>query len=63
MAYYPRLRDLREDADLTQEQLVKYRGCTKLPTPTANRASANRLLNGSFGWQSFTTFPLIPLPD
>ena len=23
MAYYPRLRDLREDRDLTQEQLVK----------------------------------------
>ena len=23
MAYYPRLRDLREDADLTQEELVK----------------------------------------
>ena len=37
--------DLREDADLTQEQLVKYRGCTKLPTPTANRASASRLLS------------------
>ena len=26
MAYYPRLRDLREDADLTQEQLVKNTG-------------------------------------
>lgn len=23
MGYYPRLRDLREDADLTQEELVK----------------------------------------
>ena len=23
MAYYPRLRDLREDADLTQDELVK----------------------------------------
>lgn len=23
MAYYPRLRDLREDKDLTQEELVK----------------------------------------
>lgn len=23
MQYYPRLRDLREDADLTQDQLVK----------------------------------------
>lgn len=23
MAYYPRLRDLREDRDLTQDQLVK----------------------------------------
>ena len=23
MSYYPRLRDLREDADLTQSQLVK----------------------------------------
>ncbi len=23
MSYYPRLRDLREDKDLTQEQLVK----------------------------------------
>ena len=26
MAYYPRLRDLREDADLTQDQLVKNTG-------------------------------------
>lgn len=29
MAYYPRLRDLREDKDLTQEQLVKILGMHK----------------------------------
>ena len=29
MHYYPRLRDLREDADLTQEQLVKILGMHK----------------------------------
>ena len=29
MAYYPRLKDLREDADLTQEQLVKLLGMHK----------------------------------
>lgn len=29
MRYYPRLRDLREDADLTQEQLVKALGMHK----------------------------------
>ena len=29
MAYYPRLRDLREDADLTQDQLVKILGMHK----------------------------------
>lgn len=27
--YYPRLRDLREDADLTQDQLVKILGMHK----------------------------------
>jgi len=27
--YYPRLRDLREDADLTQDQLVKLLGMHK----------------------------------
>ena len=29
MAYYPRLRDLREDADLTQDELVKQLGMHK----------------------------------
>ncbi len=29
MRYYPRLRDLREDADLTQDQLVKILGMHK----------------------------------
>lgn len=29
MRYYPRLRDLREDADLTQDQLVKLLGMHK----------------------------------
>lgn len=29
MSYYPRLRDLREDADLTQEALVKLLGMHK----------------------------------
>ena len=29
MAYYKRLRDLREDKDLTQEQLVKILGMHK----------------------------------
>ncbi len=29
MQYYPRLRDLREDADLTQDQLVKILGMHK----------------------------------
>lgn len=29
MGYYSRLRDLREDADLTQEQLVKMLGMHK----------------------------------
>ena len=29
MAFYPRLRDLREDADLTQEELVKQLGMHK----------------------------------
>lgn len=29
MGYYRRLRDLREDADLTQEQLVKILGIHK----------------------------------
>ena len=29
MRYYPRLRDLREDADLTQTQLVKRLGMHK----------------------------------
>ncbi len=29
MRYYPRLRDLREDADLTQDQLVKALGMHK----------------------------------
>jgi len=29
MAYYKRLRDLREDQDLTQEQLVKLLGMHK----------------------------------
>ena len=29
MRYYPRLRDLREDADMTQEQLVKALGMHK----------------------------------
>ena len=29
MAYYPRLRDLREDADLTQAELVKLLGMHK----------------------------------
>ena len=29
MAFYPRLRDLREDADLTQEELVRQLGMHK----------------------------------
>ena len=29
MAYYPRLRDLREDADLTQDALVQKLGMPK----------------------------------
>ena len=29
MAYYPRLRDLREDADLTQTELVRILGMHK----------------------------------
>ncbi len=29
VAYYPRLRDLREDADLTQTELVKLLGMHK----------------------------------
>ena len=29
MRYYPRLRDLREDADLTQDELVKILGMHK----------------------------------
>lgn len=29
MSHYPRLKDLREDADLTQEQLVKLLGMHK----------------------------------
>ena len=29
MAYYPRLRDLREDADLTQDELVQVLGMPK----------------------------------
>lgn len=29
VAYYPRLRDLREDADLTQAELVKILGMYK----------------------------------
>lgn len=29
MAYYPRLRDLREDADLTQDELVQILGMPK----------------------------------
>lgn len=29
MAYYPRLKDLREDHELTQEQLVKILGMHK----------------------------------
>ena len=29
MSYYPRLRDLREDADLTQTQLVELLGMHK----------------------------------
>ena len=29
MRYYPRLRDLREDAELTQDQLVKILGMHK----------------------------------
>lgn len=29
MRYYPRIRDLREDADLTQEQLVQKLGMHK----------------------------------
>ena len=29
MAYYPRLRDLREDADLTQDALVQLLGMPK----------------------------------
>ena len=30
MAYYPRLRDMREDHDLTQQKLAEYLG---MPQP------------------------------
>ena len=33
MAFYPRLRDLREDADLTQEELVRQLGMHKTTYP------------------------------
>lgn len=38
--YYPRLRDLREDADLTQDQLVKILGMHK--TTYTNYAQGKR---------------------
>lgn len=62
MAYYPRLRDLREDADLTQDELVKQLGMHKTTYTNYEQGKRNRPLNSSFDWQSSTAFPSIISP-
>ena len=63
MAYYPRLRDLREDADLTQDELVKQLGMHKTTYTNYEQGKrGNRPLNSSFDWQSSTAFPSIISP-
>lgn len=44
MPYYPRLRDLREDMDLTQTQLVEILHMHKTHTQITNRENASRRL-------------------
>lgn len=60
---YPRIRDLREDADLTQEQLVARLGMHKTTYTNLNREGGNRPLSLLSNRRCFMTFRLIVSPD